>query len=699
MDSNIQIKTIERNSPHIETVITLGRMNAKTLGYMPTGAFLDYAANQHILVALSSKQQCVGYLMYRVSEHIASIVHLCVDKKWRGQHIAKRLINQVIHETKGMYRIKLSCRRDYKLDKMWSSFGFVPRMEKPGRSKDGRLLTVWVLEHEHPNLLSLLTEQTIGSKLCAALDTNVFFDLDEDNINRQVEDSKSLLADWLESEVELCITDEIDIEINRCADKVQREKLRAFASTFTRLSCSQENFQKTCQALEKYFPTSFTENDASDLRHLGRAIAAEAQFFVTRDGGILEKEELIYTEFNISILRPSDLIIRIDQLRREVDYQPVRLAGTLIERRLVQAREQPILVESFLSYKDGETSVEFQQQLREAIAEPNKFECYIVQDEQKDPLAFIIYNRQHSHELKISMLRIRRNYAFSLTVFRHLILLSIKIAVQENRDFTRITDKYIGELAIRALVQDNFIKVRDEWLRANLAVVKTASMLSEHLVKLTNKLGEEYSFCSQIASALEKPSIIKDTQLIEDIERSLYPAKIIDGEIPNFIIPIQPQWAENLFDEFLASQNIFGARKELALNREVVYYRSERNSGGLKAPGRILWYVSQGKKIGTYYQTQAIRACSRLDEIIIDTPKNLFRQFRRLGVYEFKNVLETAKNDLNNKLMVVRFSDTELFSKPIPFKEIQKILEKPDQLQSPRKISIKSFEKLYNQGI
>lgn len=718
MKSNIRIEVIGSNSPYLEAVITLGRTNAKTLGLMPRGAFLDYAANKRIFAVLSPEEHCVGYLMYRISKHIACIAHLCVDKDWRGKHVAKQLINQLIQETKELYGIKLSCRRDYKLDKMWSSFGFTPRLEKPGRNKDGKLLTIWFLEHKHPNLLTLLTEQAIGSKLCAALDTNVFFDLDEDNINRQVEDSKSLLADWLQSEVELCLTDEIDIEINRCQDDIQRKKLRAFATTFTRLSCSQEEFQRACQTLENYFPEGterMAENEASDMRHLARAIAAKVQFFITRDRGILDKEDLIYTEFNVLILRPSDLIIRLDELCREVDYQPVRLAGTSIEKRLVQAGQQQILADSFLSYKHGETLGEFQQQLREAIAEPNQFECYVVRDEQKHPLAFVIYNRQLSHELKIPMFRVRRNCTLSPTVISHLILLSIKIAAQENRQFTRITDKYLEDITVQVLAQDAFVQIRGEWLRANLAIVKTASELAHYLTELANELEAEsfrednyvpnlslkqdYSFCRQFATALNEPITVNNSQLIAEIERSLYPAKIIDAKIPNFIISIQPQWAENLFDEHLASQNIFGANKEIALKREVVYYRSKINSGELKAPGRILWYVSQSKKVKGYYQTQSIRACSRLDEIIIDTPKNLFRQFRRLGVYEFKNVLETAKNNLDNQVMAIRFSDTELFNKPIPFNEVQEILGKNNQFQSPQKISIECFQKLYNQGI
>lgn len=699
VELDIQVSAINANSPHLETVIALGYANAKTLGFMPRGGFQDYARKQHILVALTAEEQCVGYLMYRSSNQAAYIVHLCVDKQWRGQHIASKLIEYLIQTTERLYSVRLACRRDYKVDKMWTAFGFTPRYDKIGRSKDSKLLTVWILEHEHPNLLTMLTQKIIDSKLCAVLDANVFYDLNKDSINRQTEDSKALLADWFQSEVELCITDEIAIEINRNKNSIDREKQRAFASFFTQLTCSREKLQKASEALKKHFPERITENDDSDLRHVARAIAANAQFFITRDDGVLSKEEAIYIEFNLSILRPSDLIIRLDELRREVAYQPVRVGGTTLERRLVQANQQTTLAEAFIGNKSGETRVEFQRYLRKAMVEPNRFECCVVWDEQQDPLALLIYDRQESHELKISMLRLRRSYAFSATVLRHLVLLSIKTAAQENRSFTRVVDEHLEDFVILALQQDNFVQTQKGWLRANIATAQTANSLSDCLRHLTKNLSDDYQFCLQFATALEAMDAVEDVTLMSELERNLYPVKITDAQIPSFIVSIQPQWAENLFDEDLAKQDLFGADKNLALRREVVYYRSIRNSGRLEAPGRILWYVSQGKSSKNYYQAKAIRACSRLDEIIVDTPKNLFRQFRRLGVYKFENVLERANGKLDNEVMAIRFSDTELFSKPIPYGDVQKILEKPNPLLSPCKISAEVFNKLYTRGI
>jgi hypothetical protein len=80
-------------------------------------------------------------------------------------------------------------------------------------------------------------------------------------------------------------------------------------------------------------------------------------------------------------------------------------------------------------------------------------------------------------------------------------------------------------------------------------------------------------------------------------------------------------------------------------------------------------------------------------------PKELYRQFRNLGIYEEKNVLDVARNNPDKDIMAIRFSDTELFNQPIPLKKIKEILEKDVSLQSSVHISKENFAKIYTLGI
>ncbi len=93
----------------------------------------------------------------------------------------------------------------------------------------------------------------------------------------------------------------------------------------------------------------------------------------------------------------------------------------------------------------------------------------------------------------------------------------------------------------------------------------------------------------------------------------------------------------------------------------------------------------------------AIRACSRLVEVVKDTPKRLYARFRRLGVYEWEHVLETADGDLHKPIMAIRFDDSEALP-PIPWDNFQSVLKSngiETTLQSPVAIPHAVFGTLY----
>ncbi|NES25176.1 MAG: N-acetyltransferase, partial [Symploca sp. SIO3E6] len=282
---------------------------------------------------------------------------------------------------------------------------------------------------------------------------------------------------------------------------------------------------------------------------------------------------------------------------------------------------------------------------------------------------------------------------------RHCIFQCLSTAAKEKRQFTRITEAYLESNTIIALQEDRFLETENGWLKMNLAISKNSVDTSSYISELCQQKNKDYEQYYPLVKVLSDRNSINNTRLMADLEKTLYPAKITDATIPTFVIPIKPWWAQNLFDKELAEATLFGAKEELALRRELVYYRSRKPSGGLEAPGRILWYVSKDNDSeNSSYIVSAIRACSRIDEIVIGKPKELYKRFRRLGIYEFKNVLQTAKNDLEREIMAIKFSDTELFSKPIELIEIQQIVEQKVSFQWPYRITPNAFSIIYNIG-
>lgn len=700
----VKIEVINEQSPHLKTVKELGDANKKTVGFLSHTAFIDHAKQGNIFVALDSHERCIGYVLYRYARtyNRHSLVHLCVASAHRDKGVAKFLINHLKEITKESNGIGLHCRKDFKLEKMWSRLGFVAKHEKTGRSKDGKLLTYWWFDNGHTDLFSTASKQKLESRLCVVIDTQIFGEIYIDK-ETDFAESKSLFADWLQTELELCITDEIFNKIILLNDSKERNKQREFAQQKFTCLRSHQNFDSVVTSLSTLLSNKEAAIDEIEVRHLARTIASDSQVFVTLDSKLLELSSEIYEHFRVSIIRPNDLITQPDELRRKLDYQPVRLAGTThLEQIPVQKGQENLLSNYFLCKEEGETKAKFQQQLLRFIAESDKFECLVVREGENQPLALVVYGRLQKHELEIPMLRVE-NHPLSGTLVRHLIFKSILRSAREQRQFTRVSDSYLTESVMTAIQESSsFRRVTNGWLKINLALAETASELAQRLITLGSTLGQEYQICLQFAESLNTENILTDVQASVDIERFLFPAKIIDADIPTFIIPIQPRWAADLFDEKLANQAILGRKPELAFNYEAVYYRSVKNSRGLQAPCRILWYVSgTQKKVGKgkgYYELQSVRACSYVDEVVIDKPKELYQRFQRLGVYKLSDIKQ-VNQDKHGNIMAIRFSDIELFDNPITSEQLREISANNLSFLCPEKISHECFIRVYNLGI
>ena len=277
---------------------------------------------------------------------------------------------------------------------------------------------------------------------------------------------------------------------------------------------------------------------------------------------------------------------------------------------------------------------------------------------------------------------------------------SFSLSAQAGRQLTKITDKYLQYEIINIIQEDYFIETNNELSKLNLSLIDTKKNIADKLNKLENNLPELTFFLQRFSDNLSKNNLNAENILL--IERYLFPLKIIDHDIKNFIIPIEPKWAADLFDQKLAEQTLFGfSQIKLALNREAVYYKSKRSPKqlALGISGRILWYVSSGSNRKKFCHVGRIRACSRLDEVIIDTPKELHRKYHHLGIYELSNILEVAKNDEQTEIMAIKFSDTELFEYPVSLKEAQEILKNKTTFISPTYINNEKFAIIYKQGM
>ncbi|MDJ0600921.1 MAG: GNAT family N-acetyltransferase [Crocosphaera sp.] len=704
----VRIEPINETSPYLPEVNKLGDSNKATLGFFSKGAFEEKARNKQILVALSDHGEFMGYLMYRTvkSHNRISVIHLCIKDNYRGQGLARQLLDYLKSVTSQYRGIELRCRRDYGIDNMWSKLGFYAVYDKKAKTK-GKLLTYWWLDYGHPNLLSLINDQKSESKLSIIIDYSIFQEIYLHNHSSKPQeekgkDSKALLADWIEPNIEMWVTHEILNKINKINDYQKRKDIRDVFLGLSRINYTDKQYQKFLKSIESFIKLNDLPIDQSYIRHIAQSLASGINTILTKNVDILKLSDQFYEEFKVIIISPNDFIKRFDDIEQQKNYQSRLFAGIHSLKQLpIKLEEVNKLKHDLVNNCSEEEQQYFLENLRNFLFKKDTHECLIIKDEDNESVAIIVYNRSKRDQLEIPLMRISKHY-LAETVVRYLLFTSISLSAQEGRQLTKITDKYLQDKIINIIQEYHFIETENELLKLNFSLIDTKKNIANQLTTLENSLLNSPSFFLNLSKTLKQNNLSREAIL--QIERYLFPLKIIDHDIYNFIIPIQPIWAANLFDKELAEQTLWGFSKiELGLNREAVYYKSKRSPKTLHPgiSGRILWYVSSSsdKKDRGFYNIGCIRACSRLDEVIIDTPKELYRKYRHLGIYELSNLIQVANNDEYKEIMAIKFSDTESFKHPVSLKDVQEILENKTTFTSSTYINNEKFAIIYKQGM
>ncbi len=672
-------------TPLLESVLALHRLNSNTLGFLPAGAFEENAKLRRILVAMEGKALC-GYLLYRVARGRAAIVHLCVSREARGKGVARALVEQLKRETKPLEGIGLRCRRDYDINHVWSKFGFEAVHSKAGRGKGGAELTYWWFGHGHADLFSRAAEPD-PVRQRVVVDANVFYDLHARE-TRESEDSKALLADWVQASIELVITKELRNEIEKAGDEEQRRASRVAATRYHTLPSDDVIFQRLCGELRPQFPESATLRDEADLRQLAYAIAAGTPFLVTRDQTLIERAEPLYRSHGLMVLHPAELISHLDSIEREGDYKPARIEGSRWKHESLKAEALTVTVEAFRS--QGERVNDFTQALRHCLARPKETKVQVVCDQNGAYVLMGVEDRERAGALSIPILR-RASHPLAATMLRNFLRTFLNAAATEARHIVVIREWALASLDTDILKEFGFISCGDVWAMLTLRAVGDLTDIARIVVGI--EVEESLSAAKRAAVAsLHEAGELADTRSTTAIERQLWPAKVIGTDVPTFIVAIRPEWAQHFFDVELGSQLLFGLRDDLHLGVEGAYYRSAENNN-LAAPGRVLWYVSKGDGDGS----MSIKACSQLEEVVVGKPKELFRRFQRLGVYEWKDVYAAANKDITTDIVAFRFRMTERFKVPVHMNALAS-LDIRGPFMSPRRITEAQFAAIYRAG-
>lgn len=655
-----------------DEVFALYRGASGTLGWMPKGAFEEGILNRRLLVATGDAGQLVGYLLYRVGGRMATIAHLCVTRDQRGKGVASGLVTALKQHTAELDGIRLKCRTDFEANGFWPRMGFVAKGKACGRGGDRAELTIWHVDHGHPDLFSADPVKTR-----VAIDANVFFDLwAPDRPKREV--SGALAEPWVEDAVELVLTPEIYNDIQRAGSIAERERSRTMVGTFGEIRPPALDVDRIVPHLRALYPqlALLNERDESDIRHLANTIAAGVKYFVTRDEGLLDKSPEVLQQFDVQIFSPAELVSHLDWVAREHAYQPLRLEGSSVSARRVEAQMLESMVETFCA-SPTERRLDFRNRLELCLAAPRRQEVNVISSGGGDNLVLIAATPISSEEWTLPVIR-HTKHELSPTVLRHQLMSLVREVDVKGAKLLTVTDSQITSSVCDALAEVGFRKTNEAWSKLLLSGFLTHAEIVRHIPQLADS--------TSIATADE----------VDDIETIIWPAKLSNDTTPCYLVPIRAEWAEHFFDSDAAKQRLSGLsgiREELHLGIEAVYFSSSNIS--FSAPGRILWYVSQGnEKLGT----MEVKACSRLREVVRAGPKQLFKRFRRLGVYAWKDLYSLADKNVDSILTALRFSHTERFSNPLSV-ECLKTHGVAPPYPGPRPIPHSTFISIYNQAL
>ena len=657
----------------ISAVDDLMKRNSQTLGFLPAEALNDYLRKGKVIGAKDEGDRLIAYLLYAPRQSSFRIVQLCVSQEFRGQGIARKLLEELKGAATTQSAITLNCRRDFAAHHMWRKLGFVPIGERPGRSAARLPLTVWhlTLKPTTQMKMELFKAEASDEAIDAIIDAQVFYDLCSPE-KSESERSNALLSDFLVDSLNLWTTDELLNEIDRNEDSEQRRTHRTRLQQFPHVTHSPQRADDFYGLLKEILPDR-TESQISDIRQLAKAAASDVSIFVTRDQPLQGKAREIANLTNIRVLSPTELIIELHELLDGQSYAPHRVSGLRLGWHRVTASEHASLaLDTFLN--QGEKQRELKRNLDRHLERPDHYECELLKSEDKD-VSIRITPIRPKGTVSIPLARVAHSANREL-FGRFLIADTIAKAVDKNHDMVEFEVSGLTPSLATDLIDMGFTRHEDTFVKFCFSRCLSRGEALQEIATLAPGLETEYRDVSDI-----------------ELERRCAPVSLNAAQ-NHFLIPIQPGYALSLIDRQLSSSDMFGGDPTVLLRWEHVYYRKAATSRKiLKAPGRILWYVSQSQK--------EIVAVSHLDEVVIGTAKELLRKFKKFGILGWEELHQMCGGDTSMELMALRFSHTFVFRKRIPLSQIRKVYKEEGMglnVQSPTSIPASRFQTLFRLG-
>ena len=636
-------------SPLFAEILALGKLGRDTLGFLPDSAFEDRARQGTLLAYVSDEGELGGYAMYDLPRDEIRLGQLTVANDYRSRGIARLLVDEIQQRHEARRGIFLHCRNDFPASKMWPKLDFDPRREKPGRSFDGKPLTYWWRSFGHPDLFTLLAAE--DARPLAILDACVFFDLVSESPTLL---SRALRSDWIVEHARLAVTAHLLQEIHKNSDPRERARERQAAQPLELPSGSDLGWDEYREKLKTRHPDAPASDD-DDLIHLSRALAAGAEWMVTADNKFVRRyAESASALGGVRLVSPAEVVKAIDEIAQSDRYRPTDLAGTAATRREVDGKSLGALAEQFVNHPDGERIRDLKAKITNAATRTSSVRLQLVEVD-REPRGLLGFEH-HGDSLVVPLVRVS-NGVGAPTISRHLLAVLRDEAVGTSARRIEVLDEMASRPVVQSYTEEGFFLGDDR--RAQAFPIAGMGELAD--------LGAELKAVqAPFAHALAANKAPNEHEAAA-AELAYSPYHVLGAGIPTFVVPIKPTWATALFSSDLAERQLFPREWTLGLRRQLVYFRSPLAGRGIRAPARILWYLS-GRDSPEGLE---VRAVSLLREVLVGQAEHLYHRFERLAVYTRQKV-ESCADD--GQAMALVFSHTREFDKPVSLDSLRRII-------------------------
>lgn len=555
---------------------------------------------------------------------------------------------------------------------MWEKLGFIPWGEKPGRASSGTTLTLWRRELAESDQMKLVFDGAGHGEIDVVMDAQVLFDLGTPDDDGPAAPSKALLSDFLADELNLKITDETLVEIDRDDNDDRRNRSRQQALRFQQVPYDDQSFRRLKTALEQVLPIA-SDNDLSDIKQLAKAAASDATYFATRDKKLLGRSEVINELTGLRVRSPARIIVEINDRTAGIQG-PERISGPDVEWRRLSTSELQSF-ESGMFLRERERKHHFEQILDVHLSKPQNSICEVLRFNGAT-VVIRVFSVDKGKVLNVHLGRVTHR-AHDRLVEPYFVMALVLKAAQIGTEVIVMDRDEVSDRLAPHYRDFGFVEIGGSIVRFCIPAVLRRDEVLYRMESL--RPGS-----SSVFSGMEPG----------ELERRCSPLCLADFEQSFLIIPIRPGYAVNIVDFMRSADDLFGGDPSRLLRPDNVYYRSARTFKNLKPPTRILWYVSDDGLIA---------GSSHLDCVEIGPAKDIFRKHQRRGTLDRKSVVQIAKGNPEGEVMALSFSDTHPFASRVSLDDIREIYsDLGDGTQfspiSIRTISSEIFHELFKRG-